>query len=740
MDFGLARAIGLAGGESDSAELPTMTRALTTEGALVGTFVYMSPEQLEGKDADARSDIWALGCVLYEMATGARPFAGGSQASLISSIMKDEPRAVTELMPLSPPALERIIRACLAKDPDDRLQTAHDARLHLQWTAEGGSQSGAAAVAPLPRRRRSALWLSVVAAAFAVAAVALGLLLARERGRPEPLLQAAIPAPTGTRLELQARQPGPPMLSPDGRTVALVARAEGKPQLLWVRPLDAAEARALPGTEGAAYPFWSPDGQSLAFFSGGKLRRVDLAGGPSAVICDAPVGKCGDWAPDGTIIFAPGNLDPIHKVSAAGGASTAITAVDTTNGQNSHRFPQFLPDGRHFIYFVRSDQSQGQTGGAVWLGSLEPGATRLLLSADSQARYVAGRLLFVRGGALMAQRFDAGALKLVGDPVPIIGAVHMLPAAGLGLFTAANDGVLLYLPPSEDQLTELVLLDRSGAVVDALARGNLIGVFRLSPDGTMAVGSESDARTGINDLWLFDLARHTRSRFTFDPPNETYPLWSPDGRRIIFGSYRDSRWGIFSRALASSGADETLLQSDGALSPASLSPDGRTLIYRSTSSTTREDLWLLPLDGDRRPRPLLVERFNENEACFSPDGRWMVYQTTESGQTEIYAMPYPGPGRRSQISTEGGFVPQWRGDGREILYQTADQKLMAVAVEVVDGVLRVSAPRALFGLQDDAFYDASADGSRFLVSRPLVQTTQTPLRLVTNWTALVGRH
>ena len=340
----------------------------------------------------------------------------------------------------------------------------------------------------------------------------------------------------------------------------------------------------------------------------------------------------------------------------------------------------------------------------------------------------------------MAQRFDAGALKLVGDPVPIVDAVHMLPAAGLGLFTAADDGALLYLPPSEDQVSELVLLDRSGAVVDALARGNLIGAFRLSPDGTTAMGSESDARTGISDLWLFDLARHTRSRFTFDPPNETGALWSPDGRRIAFGSFRDGRWGVFARALASSGADETLVMSGGAMVPTSWSPDGRTLIYRNTSATTREDLWLLPLDGDRQPRPLLVERFNENEACFSPDGRWIAYQSTESGQTEIYAMPYPGPGRRSQISTEGGFVPQWRGDGLEILYQTADQKLMAVAVEIVDGVLRTSAPQALFGLQDDAFYDATPDGSRFLVSRPLVQTSQTPPRLVTNWTALIGRH
>jgi len=738
MDFGLARAIGLGVGGSDSAEMPTMTRALTTEGTIVGTFVYMSPEQLEGKDADARSDVWALGCVLYEMATGARPFTGGSQASLISSIMKDEPRSVAELMPMSPPALERIIRACLAKDPDERLQTAHDAKLHLQWIAAEGSQAGAAAVAPLPGKRRPALMLPAVAAVLLVATVTLGFLLVGARGRPQPLLQAAIPAPTGTRLELEARQPGPPVLSPDGRTVAMVARAGGKPQLLWVRPFDAAEARALPGTEGAAYPFWSPDGQSLAFFAGGKLRRVDIAGGPPETICDAPVGKNGDWAPDGTILFAPGNLDPIHRVAAAGGASTAVTVVDTTNGENSHRFPQFLPGGKHFIYFVRSDVSQGQSGGAIMVASLEKNESRLLVRSETQAQYVAGHLLFVRGGALMAQRFDAGGLKLVGEPVPIVEAVHVIPAAGLALYTAANGGALLYMPPSEDQVWELVVLDRSGDVVDTVTRGNLLGKFRLSPDGRSAVGAESDVRSGISDLWLYDLGRRSRSRFTFDPPNDNAPVWSPDGSRIAYGSFRDGRWGIFARSLASSGTDETLLLADGAMEPVSWSPDGKLLMYWSTSATTREDLSLLPLDGDGRPRPLLAERVNENDGCFSPDGRWVVYASSESGQNEVFVVPYPGPGRRSQISTTGGFLPRWRGDGREILYHTADQKLMSVEVEVEGGALRSGTPRELFELPAGASLDVSSDGERLLVTRPLMQTTQTPLRLVTNWQALMG--
>jgi Tol biopolymer transport system component len=571
-----------------------------------------------------------------------------------------------------------------------------------------------------------------------VATVTLGFLLVGARGRPQPLLQAAMPAPTGTRLELEARQPGPPVLSPDGRTVAMVARTGGKPQLLWVRPFDAAEARALPGTEGAAYPFWSPDGQSLAFFAGGKLRRVGLAGGPPETICDAPVGKNGDWAPDGTIIFAPGNLDPIHRVSAAGGASTAVTVVDTTNGENSHRFPQFLPGGKHFIYFVRSDVSQGQSGGAIMVASLEKNESRLLVRSETQAQYVAGHLLFVRGGALMAQRFDTGGLKLVGEPVPIVEAVHVIPAAGLSIYTAANGGALLYMPPSEDQVWELVVLDRSGDVVDTLTRGNLLGKFRLSPDGKSAVGAESDARSGISDLWLYDLVRRSRSRFTFDPPNDNAPVWSPDGSRIAYGSFRDGRWGIFARSLASSGTDETLLLADGAMEPVSWSPDGKLLMYWSTSATTREDLTLLPLDGDRRPRPLLAERANENDGCFSPDGRWVVYASSESGQIEVFVVPYPGPGRRSQISTTGGFLPRWRGDGREILYHTADQKLMSVEVEVEGGVLRSGSPRELFELPAGASLDVSSDGERLLVTRPLMQTTQTPLRLVTNWQALLG--
>jgi Tol biopolymer transport system component len=739
MDFGLARGTGLAAGGADAASSPTLTRALTTEGAIVGTFLYMSPEQLEGKDADGRSDLWALGCVLYEMATGTRAFAGGSQASLISSIMKEEPRAIAELSPLSPPALERVIRACLAKDPDERLQTAHDAKLHLQWLAEGGSQSGATAVAALPRRRRPIV-LPAAAAFLALATLALSFLLVREQRRPAPILHAAIPAPPGTLLELQARQPGPPVLSPDGRVLALVARAPGGPPQLWVRPLNAPEARVLPGTEGAGYPFWSPDGRTLAFFAGGKLRRVEISGGPPETICDAPVGKCGDWAPDGTIIFAPGNLDPIHRVSATGGASIAVTAIDTTHGENSHRFPQFLPDGKHFIYFVRSDQSQGEAGGGVMVASLDQGGARLLMRCESQAQHVAGHLLFVRGGALMAQRFDARALRLVGEAVPLVDAVHVLAGAVRGLFTASANGTLLYMPPSEEPVWELVMLDRAGTVLDSFARGSLFGVFRFSPDSRSAVGAESDPRSGIMDLWIFDLARHVRTRFTFDPPNDNGPLWSPDGSRVAFGSSREGRWGIFARALSAAATEETLLLSAGAVIPLSWSPDGRTLVYRSTSPATREDLWLLPLDGDRRPRPLLADRFNENEACFSPDGRWVVYQSTESGQTEIYAMPYPGPGRKWQVSTAGGFVPQWRRDGREILYQTADQKLMAVEIAEVDGGLRIGAPRPLFGLTDDATYDVTPDGERFLVNRPLTQATQAPLMLVTDWPALLVRR
>jgi len=743
MDFGLARATGMAGGVGSGVTVasltqsPTIAQPLTAEGTIVGTFQYMSPEQLEGREADARSDLWAFGCVLYEMATGRRAFDGKSQASLIGAIMNSEPAPISQIAPMTPVPLDRLVRACLSKSPDDRIQTAHDVKLQLQWIAEGSSQeSSQISLAAVPLTKRALSRAATIAiAALSLVSVALAVQLLRSKPAEAPVIRAYIPAPEQTRFQLRGAHPGPPVLSPDGRSLAFAARSPRGDVVLWVRSLDETDARALPGTEGAGYPFWSPDSKSIAFFSGSKLRKVDAAGGPPVVLCDAPLGKGGDWSKDGFILLAPGNLDPIHRVNEAGGTSVALTSIDSTRNENSHRFPEILPGGRHFLYYARSGGVDALSGGAVMVSTIDGKSASLLMPCQTQAFYDAGHLVFARDGVLMARPFDVDAAKFTGDAFPIADAVHVIGGACYGAFTMSHNGVLAFVPPTAQSDLDLLVLSRNGAVVDSLGRENYIGNPALSPGGRAAVVTIADRSTGLSDLWLYDLNRGAGTQLTFDAINQVGPLWSLDGTRIY---YSHGNAEIASMPVDGSARGESVFESTSPVLPASWSPDEKRLLIVTSSSRTRFDISVLEME-DMKVRPVLQTTSNESQAEFSPDGKWIAYTSTDTGRQDVYIMPFPNTGRKWQVSALGGTLAHWRGDDRELFYLALDGSIMSVSVEAHGSDLVLGRPQRLFQLSADGNYDVSADGQRFLVMTPAQKEEQPPLSLVFSWTSELDR-
>jgi Tol biopolymer transport system component len=716
---------------------PTIAQPLTAEGTIVGTFQYMSPEQLEGKEADARSDLWAFGCVLYEMATGRRAFDGKSQASLIGAIMNTEPAPISQIAPMTPVPLDRLVRACLAKSPDDRIQTAHDVKLQLQWIAEGGAQdSSQVSLAAVPVRKRARSRAATIAiAALSLACVIMAVQLLRSKSTDAPVIRAYIPAPEQTRFQLRGIHPGPPVLSPDGRWLAFAARSPQGDVVLWLRSLAETEAHALPGTEGAGYPFWSPDSKSVAFFSGAKLRKVDTAGGPPVVLCDAPIGKGGSWGSEGFILFAPGNLDPIHRVPEAGGQSVAVTSVDSTRNENSHRFPEILPDGRHFLYFARTGGLETTAGGAVMVSTIDGGASSLLMPSQAQASYAAGHLLFCRDGVLMVRPFDPDTAEFTGDAVPLVDAVHVIGGACYGAFSVSDNGVMVFVPPTSQSDLNLLMVSRTGALMDSLGRENYVSRPALSPSGRACVVTVADRSTGLSDLWLHDLNRLSATQLTFDAANQSSPLWSRDGARIFFSHGTNA---VASMPIDGSAQSEILYESPS-VAPLSWSPEADHLLIQTNTSKTRFDISLLAMAG-LEAVPLLQTAANEAQGAFSPDGRWVVYSANDTGRPDVYVMPFPNTGRKWQVTARGGNNARWRGDGRELFYLALDGNIMSVSVEAHGSDLMLGRPQRLFQLSADGNFDVSADGQRFLVMTPAQKEEQPPLSLVFNWTSELDRR
>ena len=729
LDFGLAKAMAPASPQSGLTSLPTVAtpQNLTQQGTILGTFQYMAPEQLEGSEADARSDIFALGAVLYEMATGQKAFSGKSQASLIGSILKDEPPAISSIAPMTPPALDRVIKTCLAKDPENRFQTAHDVKLQLAWIAEGGSQAGLPAPVVARRKNREKLAWAIAGAAV-LAALALGIGFIRRAPAPRRMVRFDIATPEGiTTIDA-------PRISPDGRYLAFNATDSTGKSRIYVRPLNALSAQPLAGTEGTTRPFWSPDSRFLGFFAEGKLKKIEVSGGPAQKICDSPSGADGSWSPEGVVLYDGRVNDPIYRVSAAGGTPVVAVKPDASRKEAEVGWPEFLPDGRHFLYMATGQKPEDNS---YRIGSLDSAESRALAPAQTLVSYAPpGYLLFVRDKTLVAQPFDVKALKTTGEPIPL--AEHIgTDAVGLARFSVSRDGTLAYRTGESGD--RMVWVDRSGREGEPIGDPGDYHNPALSPGGDRLAFDLADPRSGKRDIWVRDLKRGVSSRFTFGGGDAFCPLWSSDGSRIVFTEGQD----LFEKAADGQGEEKLVLKSDDLKIACDWSRDGQFIAFASRAKETGFDIWTLPTSGERKPIPFLKTRFVELWPVFSPDGRFLAYQSNESGRFEVYVQSFPGPGGKWQISTSGGAEARWRADGKELYYRAPDQKLMAVEIQAGSG-FTAGVPQALFAGRFDtgiarARYLPTLDGRRFLTVAPLGREAMTPTTVVLNWFAELGR-
>ena len=735
LDFGLARAAaappmsgsGLGSGPGILSHTPTMSTPLTAAGMIVGTFQYMAPEQLDGREADARSDIWAFGATVYEMATGKKAFDGHSQASLIASILKEEPRPIAELQPLTPPGLDRIVQRCLAKDPDDRWQSARDLAHELQWIAQAGSKAGVPAPVAARRRVRERTWVIATAVStLGMAAFAIAFAL-RAPKKPE-VVRFEIAPPTTVQSQ------DAPRISPDGRYLAYSGTDSTGTLRVWLRPLSATAATPLPGTEGVTQrPFWSPDSRYLGFFSGGKLKKIQIVGGPAVTICDAPTGADGSWSRGGVILYDGGGNDPIRRVPSSGGIPTAEVVGDSTRGELAG-WPFFLPDGKHFVYMLLGSSSR------LMFGELGSKRHRELGPIESRVEYVPpGYLLFVRSGSLVAQPFDAASGRFKGEPFPVVEPVRTAPNGGAD-FSTSESGTLTYAS-GRSQNTRFQWVDRSGKELSTVPTGELPSILNpaLSPDGRRVAFRTQDPQTGTRDLWVADLARGVSTRLTFDPGNENNPTWSPDGSWIAYWSTNKDANGLWMRSAVGAGQAEQLLKTNDETRVTDWSRDGRTIVYELHAGARPPEIWYLPLEGDRKPVQFLHGPFGFSQARLSPDGKWLAYSSEESGKAEIYVQPFPQGGGKWQISTAGGNDARWSRDGKELFYLAADQKLMAVPLRTTPA-FEADVPKPLFqtlvvfpGAAVRTHYDVTSDAQRFLICTAAGREAVTGTQVVLNW-------
>jgi eukaryotic-like serine/threonine-protein kinase len=725
MDFGLAKQGPPAAGSDGVSALPTQERPLTQAGSLLGTYQYMSPEQLEGKDADARSDIWALGCVLYEMATGRRAFSGQSQASLISAIMSSEPAPVSGLQPLAPAALDRAVGRCLAKDPGDRWDTAHDLADELRWVAEAAPATRAATAGPRLRE-----WIGWALAACLGLAL-LGVLVARRPQRESRVVRFEIPAPEGTELQ--------PYLaaSPDGSRLAFTAKGEDGLDRLYLRSLDSARSELVTGTDGALQPFWSPDGRSVGFFAQGKLKRVEIGGAAPQTICPVAELRGATWNREGVILFGIGGGFGLSRVAATGGTPEPLTTPDASRGETSQRWPVFLPDGRRFLYLGLAGQSA-----TIWVGSLDGQKPQRLTDAFSEPTFApSGHLLFVRDGALRAQAIDMARLRLIGEPLTLAEPIQA-DTSMWGATPVSAGGDVLAHEAGGLRNVQLTWFDRAGRELGTVGPPGDHNDLSLSPDGTTLVTTDQ----GATQVTLVDIGTGAFRRLTFKPERVGAPTWSPDGRTVAYVSTRHGPFGIFIVPATGVGTEESI-EGTGDAENALFSPDGQFLLYAHRDPQTQYDLWLVSLSGDRKPKPFLRTDANESHACFAPNGRWVAYTSDLSGRAEVYVRAFPAGDGPWQISSDGGDEPQWRRDGRELFYLSPARRIMAAAVNGNAPAFQASPPQALFrarmrapgiiAIRND--YVVRADGQAFLINKLVQDPAKATITVTLDWTASLAR-
>jgi len=740
LDFGLAkhRAATVDSQISQLSSLPTeMTPTnLTERGTIMGTFQYMSPEQLEGKEADARTDIFAFGCVLYEMASGQKAFSGKSRASMIAAILERDPAPISSIVPMIPPALDRVVKTCLAKDPDDRFQTAHDAKLQLEWIVEGGSQAGAPAIV-VARRKSRERWAWIAAGILGAAALALAYLWRRSAAHPAEMVQTSILPPEKGRFNFTS---GSPAISPDGSRITFVATDTAGKNMLWVRPLAALAAQPLAGTEDSFSPFWSPDGTKIGFFQGTKLKKIDAAGGPAETLCDATTGRGGAWNADGTIVFASDFNSGLSKVAAAGGTPSPLTKIDTAQREATHRWPSFLPDGRHFLFLVRHAGSGTEPSrSAIWIGSLDGQRSELIHSVDSEAVYASGHVLFVRDRTLLAQPFSPGRRKLLGDAFPVAEHLQDLTGYSLSMFSAAGTGSFIYAGGGSVGVSQLAWYDRNGKRLEAIGEAGTIARPRLSHDEKRIALDVGDPSSSNTDVWVFDIARKTQTRLTFSPGFDGYPVWSPDDSQIAFSSDRKNPGDIYVKSSSGTGEEKAVLASDSNKTPFSWSSDGKTIAFSGLEPKVKNRTGAIGTVSiaDGKASPFAENPFNQGEPTFSPDGKWIAYTSAESGKFEVYVRAFPDTGGKWQISSAGGEDPVWSRDGAEIFYDLGT-RVVSVPVKT-SPAFEAGSPQLLFeapirgdsGVQ----FDVTADGKKFLIDADVTESAEAPITLVQNWLA-----
>jgi Tol biopolymer transport system component len=754
LDFGLAKALETQDSGVNISNSPTLSVAATRAGMILGTAAYMAPEQAKGRPADRRADIWALGCVLYEMLGGKQPFSGETVSDTLAEVLKVDPD--WNALPADTPAsIQRLLRRCLMKDPKQRLQAIGEARITIEQTLNPSAQlSGTSIVAPfgetvavqgaaMQRWRRALPW--AVAAILLVTTALLATLLWREASVPVRSVRSYILPPEQTTFAFEAAV-GTPAISPDGRRLVFVAHEGAGKEMLWVRELDSLTSRPLEGTQGASFPFWSPDSLFVGYFASGKLMKIDTSGGPAQTVCDAPSGRGGTWSVDGVIVFAPKVSGSLERVSAVGGNPTAIFPADKVSQQLTLRWPVFLPDGSHFLYWAGNPYSVATPGtSGIYLASLDGKDRQFLLLADSDALYVSpGYLLFLKGETLMAQPFDADGLKLTGEAVPIAEHVANPQKFRLGHFSVSQHGELVY-EESEADRSQVVWMDASGKQLSTLGEPGILGALRLSPDGRTLAESVQDPQSSNYDLWLVDLARGVRTRFTFDPALHAVPIWSPDGTKIAFSSTSGGNLSIYEKAANGTGTIGPLVEDDTEKIISDWSRDARYIAYSRLDPQEGGGfgIWILPLFGDKKPFPLVQSQFNQLNPSFSPDDKWLAYSSNESGRSEVFVVSFPGGSSKWQISSTGGTAPRWRADGKELFYLSVENKLMAVGIQEKGGSLEIGNTQTLFQLSASSGtgvpYDFTSDGKKFVLAVPFAPSSAQPVTLVTNWPTLLKK-
>jgi len=734
LDFGLAKAMESDLSADDIANSPTLGHMATQAGVLLGTAAYMSPEQAKAKPADRRTDIWAFGCVLFEMVTGQQAYSGDTVTDTLAAVLTRDPDW-TQIPAKTPARVRVLIQRCLQKDPKQRLRDIGDARISLDEVLAGAVESTAALAAAVPAWRRALPW--AVAALLSVALASFAFLYFRQ----------TLSAATEQTMYFHVTLPLPARdmsLAPNGHTLAVVAYQQtARKNAIWIYELGSPDARSLADTEGASFPFWSPDGRSLAYFADGKLKKLDISGGSVEALCDAPSGRGGTWNKDGIIVFTPDAQlgGGLYRVPASGGTPVQISKPDPNRKEQSHRWPEFLPDGKHFLYLAANFAGK-RSANSIYIGSLDSNEKRFVVEASGNAAYAApGYLLFPHEKTLLAQRFDSKRLMLIGEPTAVLTDLEYEPQIQRAVYAVTDSGLLVSQTGRGVALSQPTWFDRKGNAESTVGEPNVYGNISIALNGKSAAADKTDMASLNTDVWTVDLLRQSSKRLTFEPSADATPIWSPDASRLVFGSNRGATFDMYMKNSDGSQEEKDFVHGDRDSVPNDWSRDGKHILYSEGS-----DLWLVALP-EMRSRMFLKAPSVLRNGQFSPDGKWVAYASNETGKWEVYVTSFPDARGKWQVSSGGGEQPRWRGDGKELFYLSSDDKMMAVPV-TTNGNFDAGSPLMLFqtnprqpiSFNDQFVYDVTRDGQRFLIITQEKQVETAPMSVVLNWAAKLNIH